>query len=68
MNEVLNAIEKRSSIRAYTAEKLTDTEIKALIMAGLQAPTARNMQEVHISVVDEDNPILKEINTEMVVA
>lgn len=64
MNDVLKTIAQRSSIRAYAAEKLTDTEIKALIIAGLQAPTARNMQEVHISVVDGDNPILKEIDTQ----
>lgn len=64
MNEVLKTIEQRSSIRAYTAEKLTDAEIKMLITAGLQAPTARNMQEVHISVVDGDNSILKEIDTQ----
>ena len=59
MNEVLKTISQRSSIRAYTAKKLTDAEIKALITAGLQAPTARNMQEVHISVIDGDNPICK---------
>lgn len=64
MNEVLKTIAERSSIRAYKSDKLTDTEIKALITAGLQAPTARNMQEVHISVIDGDNPILKEIDTE----
>lgn len=64
MNEVLKTIAQRSSIRAYTAEKLTDAEIKTLIAAGLQAPTARNTQEVHISVVDGDNSILKEIDTQ----
>lgn len=64
MNEVLEAIAQRSSIRAYKSDKLTDTEIRALITAGLQAPTARNMQEVHFSVVDGDNPILKEIDTQ----
>ncbi|MCH5185960.1 MAG: nitroreductase family protein [Oscillospiraceae bacterium] len=63
MNEVLKTMAKRSSARAYTDEKLTDNEIKALITAALQAPTARNMQEVHVSVVDGDNPILKEIDT-----
>ena len=35
MNEVLKAIAQRSSIRAYTAKKLTDTEIKTLITAGI---------------------------------
>ena len=64
MNEVLKTIAERSSIRAYTNEKLSDEEIRALITAGLQAPTARNMQEVHISVVRGDDPILKEIDKE----
>lgn len=35
MNEVLKTISQRSSIRAYTAKKLTDAEIKALITARL---------------------------------
>lgn len=64
MNEVLKTIKERSSIRAYTDEKLTKEEINAVITAALQAPTARNMQEVHVSVVDGDNPILKEIDTD----
>lgn len=64
MNEVLKTIAQRSSIREYTNEKLTDEKIKALVTAALQAPTARNMQEVHVSVVDGENPILREIDTE----
>ena len=43
MNEVLKTIKERSSIRAYTDEKLTKEEINAVITAALQAPTARNM-------------------------
>lgn len=64
MNEVLNAIEKRSSTRGYTQEPLTEEEIKTLVTAGLQAPTAANRQEVHFSVVSGDNPILGEIEQE----
>ena len=64
MNEVLKAIEKRFSTRGYTDEKLTKEELDALIRAGLQAPTAANRQEVHITVVDGSNPILKEIEDE----
>ena len=41
MNEVLKTISQRSSIRAYTAKKLTDAEIKALITAGVGGPTPR---------------------------
>ena len=64
MSEVLKAIEKRFSTRGYTDEKLTKEELDALIRAGLQAPTAANRQEVHITVVDGSNPILKEIEDE----
>ena len=64
MNDILNAIEKRSSTRGYTAEKLTDAELEQLLKAGLQAPTAANRQEVHISVVDGSHPILAEIEAE----
>ena len=61
MNEVLQAIEKRSSTRGYTDRKLTKEELDALICAGLQAPTAANRQEIHITVVDGSNPLLAEI-------
>ncbi len=64
MSEVLQAIEKRSSTRGYTAQKLSKEELEQLILAGLQAPTAANRQEVHISVLDGDNPILQEIEDE----
>ena len=61
MSEVLNAIAKRSSTRGYTDQKLTDEELNKLLLAGLQAPTAANKQEIHITVVDGDNPILAEL-------
>lgn len=64
MNEVLNAIAKRSSTRSYTDRKLTKEELDKLILAGLQAPTAANTQEVHITVVDGDSPILAELEEE----
>lgn len=62
MNEVLTAIADRSSIRGYTDEKLTEEEIRTLVTAGLQAPTAANKQEVHISVVSGSDPVLAEID------
>lgn len=64
MSEVLNVIAERSSIRAYKKQKLTEAEIKSLITAGLQAPTAKNLQEIHISVLDGSHPILAEIEQE----
>lgn len=64
MNETLQVIEKRSSTRVYTAEKITKEELDILIKAGLQAPTATNRQEIHITVVEKGNPILAEIEKE----
>ena len=64
MNEVLKAIAERSSIRAYTDERLTDEEIRAVVTAGLQAPTARNAREIHFTVLDGKSPLLNEIDAE----
>ena len=47
MNQVIEAIEKRSSTRGYTDEPLSDAQLDALIQAGLQAPTAANKQALH---------------------
>lgn len=58
------AIRKRSSTRGYTAQQLTGEELRALIHAGLQAPTATNRQEIHFSVLKSDNPLLKELEEE----
>ena len=63
MDDVLQVIERRSSTRGYTEQKLSGEELERLILAGLQAPTAANRQEVHISVVEGDNPVLQEIET-----
>lgn len=61
MSDVLKAIEQRSSTRGFTEQKLTKEELDILLRAGLQAPTAANKQEIHISVVDGENPLLTEI-------
>lgn len=66
MNEVLNVIEKRSSTRSYTKEMLTKEELRLILTAGLQAPTARNQQEVHISVLTGESRLIKEIEQERV--
>ncbi len=66
MKDVLKAIAERSSTRGYTEECLTEEELGILINAGLQAPTAANRQEIHFTVVKGDNPILEEIQTELV--
>ncbi len=64
MSNILDAIEKRSSTRGYMEKRPTKEEMECLLKAGLQAPTAANRQEIHITVVDGQNPILAEIEAE----
>ena len=51
MNEVLKAIQDRRSTRGFNDVQLTDGQLKALIDAALAAPSARNSQMWHFSVV-----------------
>ena len=61
MNETLNAIAERSSTRGYTEQKLTKEEVDTLAAAALQAPTAANKQEIHVTVLNGGDPLLAEI-------
>lgn len=65
MKDVLKAMEERYSTRGYTAEKLSEEELNILLKAGLQAPTAANRQEIHFTVLDGDDPLLGELQAEM---
>lgn len=44
MNEVLNAIFTRRSVRTFRDEKLKREDLELLLKAGAAAPTARNLQ------------------------
>jgi len=61
MSEFMQVMNERSTIRAYRPQMLTEEEIRLLVNAGLQAPTARNAQEIFISVVKASNPLVAEI-------
>lgn len=63
-NRVLETMRLRSSARAYGAEKLTEEELRCILEAGLQAPTATNRQEIRFSVADGKNPVLSELEAE----
>ncbi len=63
MNETLKSIKNRRSIRVYKSEQIQDTELNAIIEAGLYAPSAMNGQPWHITVVQ--NPeLLKSLNSD----
>ncbi|GHV11137.1 NAD(P)H nitroreductase [Spirochaetia bacterium] len=62
-NPVLTAISERRSIRSYKGDKITKEQFDILLKAAEEAPSARNAQPWHFSVVQ--NPaILAEINAE----
>lgn len=65
MNPVQKAIKERCSTRGYSPEPLSEEELKNLIDAGLQAPTAANRQELHFTVIPGDAPVLKELSEAM---
>ena len=63
-NPVLEAIAGRRSIRAYKSEQISEEQLQALIAAAQQAPSARNLQPFHFTVV-QDQALLSRINESM---
>ena len=53
MNEVLKTIAGRRSIRQYREEQIKDTELKAILEAGLQAPSGHDSQSWHFTVIQK---------------
>ena len=53
MDERLDIIFSRRSIRAYTGQPLTEADIKSLLEAGMAAPSASNRKPWHFVVVTD---------------
>ncbi len=53
MNETLEMIKERRSIRKYQAKLPTKEEIEMVVQAGLEAASGRNRQPVHILAVTQ---------------
>lgn len=62
MNEILQNILTRRSIRTYTREQILDTELQAIIEAAKYAPSGGNSQSWHFTVVQNEEK-LKQLNT-----
>lgn len=58
--ETLEAVMTRRSIRAYTAEPVTEREVETLIRAAMQAPSAMNEQPWEFVVI-QDREMLNRI-------
>ena len=61
--DVLKAISERRSHRAYREEQIPEDVLTEVLKAGLEAPSARNRQLWHFSVVQND-ALLQEIHDE----
>ncbi len=51
--ETFKAILTRRSVREFTPEPIADEDLKDLLRAGMQAPSARNEQPWHFVVIDD---------------
>lgn len=51
MNEVLNTIKERRSVRVFKDEQIKDEDLQEVLEAGLYAPSAINQQSWHFTVI-----------------
>lgn len=61
MNETLKVIKNRRSTRKFLEDQLKDEEIKAIIEAGIYAPSGHNKQPWHFTVVQKKE-VLDQLN------
>lgn len=59
MNAVLQAIRSRRSCRAFTEKKVERGDLEAIVDAGLWAPSGKNSQCWHFSVLTNEEKIQK---------
>lgn len=59
MEEILNSILTRRSIRAYTDKDISEETMNKLLKAAMYAPTARNFQEWRFIVVRKPENLAK---------
>ncbi len=61
MNETLKTIKNRYSCRSFTGEAIEKEKVEAIALAGVQAPSAMNMQPWEILVI-QDKALLEEMD------
>ena len=59
MNNALDNLLERRSVRAYKPEQIADAELKSVLSAGLAAPSAMNRQPTVLLVVQDKATIEK---------
>lgn len=61
MNETLKTIKNRYSCRSYTGEPIEQEKLEAITLAGIQAPSAMNLQPWKIIVI-KDKALIDEMD------
>lgn len=61
MNETLQVIRNRRSVRAFMPEQIKDEELKGIIDAGIYAPSANNQQPWHFTVI-QNKELIERLN------
>lgn len=61
MNQVIDVIKKRRSVRAYKEEQIKEDELQAILDAGLWAPSGHNSQPWHFTVI-QDTDFIKHMS------
>jgi nitroreductase len=62
MNETLNVIKNRRSIRKYKAKQISDAELQAIVESALYAPNAMNQQKWHFTVIQDKDMLDKMVD------
>lgn len=62
MNETVNIIKKRRSIRQFKAKQIPEAELQSIMECAILAPNAMNQQKWHFSVVQNKDFINRMIN------
>ena len=53
MNEIINTILSRRSVRSYSDKQIKNEELELILKAGLFAPSAHNQQSWHFTVIQD---------------
>lgn len=63
MNEVLETIKSRRSIRKYLSKQIKDEELDMILESAIYAPTGHNDQPWHFTVI-QNNELIDEMSVE----
>jgi nitroreductase len=61
MNETLQTIARRRSVRRFKDAQITDAELQAILETGLQAPSGHNDQSAFLLAI-QDQAVIREIS------